>query len=106
MVIRAKMMKINLDLLKLCPDIVNCRLFFPDTVYIYIQSGSKSKLYILWWIFQQSRTIFLNYFTVKLSRKFAIKRFTDVTTPKTCHCTTLQNISFQILCKETPAIEN
>jgi len=51
---------------------------------------------ILWWIFQQSKTILKNSFTVTLSRKSAIKGLIQ-TSPhlKSVTKITLQNINFQ-----------
>jgi len=54
----------------------------------YTWGWLKKVICILWWIFQQSRTIFLHFFTVTLSRKSAIKRLSQ-TSPHLKSVTTL-----------------
>jgi len=57
-----------------------------------IQGGSRKVSCILWWKFQQNGTILQKFFHCYTQQKVCNKEvITDVTVPKKCHYTTLQN---------------
>jgi len=76
----------------------------PISVFGLHTGWLKKASCILWWIFQQSRTIFKFFHCYTQQEIYNKEVITDVTTSKSVTTLpSLQNINFQKLFKETPA---